>query len=105
MRTFFFEETRNGGHTRRERSAAKGWLLWILKAYLFSMATQTMSSNGGSITCSSCQMTVVQSPGTRRTICPHCGNFYDPAHAASLSQRRQDRPKPQEDPRYPQVGN
>ena len=68
------------------------------------MATQTMSNNGGSITCSSCQMTVVQSPGTRRTICPHCGNFYDPALAASVSQRRHDRPKPEDDPRYPQVG-
>ncbi len=66
------------------------------------MEMQTLSSDGGSVTCASCQMTVGQAQGTRRTICPFCGSFYNPAHA-SLSQRRRDRPKPQEDPKYVQV--
>ena len=92
----------NGGDKPR-RIFGKLWFLWNLSAYCSPMATQTMSNHGGSITCSSCQMTVAQSPGTRRTICPFCGNFYNPAQAASVTQRKHERPRPQEDPKYSQV--
>lgn len=28
------------------------------------------------VTCPTCDYSVPQAPGTKRTICPNCGNFY-----------------------------
>ncbi|XP_064630554.1 probable E3 ubiquitin-protein ligase HECTD2 isoform X2 [Lineus longissimus] len=54
-----------------------------------------------SITCQTCDSTVKQAPGSRRTICPHCGNFYDP-EAARIPPQPPRGPKP---PRHTQEGH
>ncbi len=65
------------------------------------MASQDKQENAVQLTCPVCDITVTQAPGTKRTICPHCGNFYD---AQAASQRVSDRPVPQdEDERLPHL--
>ena len=49
-----------------------------------------VGNNTSALTCPSCNVTVTQSTGTKRTICPHCGNFYDP-DKSSLITRNQNR--------------
>ncbi|XP_064600121.1 probable E3 ubiquitin-protein ligase HECTD2 [Liolophura sinensis] len=43
------------------------------------------------LTCSSCEYTVGQAQGTKRTICPNCGNFYDRQTAVSLRMHHTNR--------------
>lgn len=40
------------------------------------MANATSDDEVKTITCPSCEYTVLHAPGTKRTICPNCGNFY-----------------------------
>jgi hypothetical protein len=58
---------------------------------------KSMSKTATSITCQTCDSTVTQAPGSRRTICPHCGNFYDP-EAARIP------PQPPRAPKLPRPG-
>ncbi|XP_013421867.1 probable E3 ubiquitin-protein ligase HECTD2 [Lingula anatina] len=58
------------------------------------MASQA-SSAVTVVTCKSCNTSVTQQPGTRRTICPNCGNFYDPR--AAVDARLRSRRKPPEE--------
>ena len=66
------------------------------------MATRTTSgvadanSGGGGVAlkCPVCHVTVTQPSGTRRTICPHCGNFYDPSTAVDSNGLARDRARP-----------
>ena len=46
------------------------------------------------ITCKSCNFTVDLTSGSRRTVCPNCGNFYASDAAANISLRINDRPTP-----------
>ncbi|XP_041367987.1 probable E3 ubiquitin-protein ligase HECTD2 isoform X2 [Gigantopelta aegis] len=43
------------------------------------MAASSSGAGGvtATVTCPTCDHTVPQAPGTKRTICPNCGNFYD----------------------------
>lgn len=40
------------------------------------MATNENGRQDGIVTCPTCEYSVVQAPGKKRTICPKCGNFY-----------------------------
>jgi len=45
------------------------------------------------LTCQSCDMTTTQAPGTRRrTVCPHCGNFYHRQDASSSTTQQRQQP-------------
>ena len=54
------------------------------------------------LTCQSCDRTTTQAPGTRRrTVCPHCGNFYHQdsssaqattSNAGNSAERKNNRP-------------
>ncbi|XP_067657511.1 probable E3 ubiquitin-protein ligase HECTD2 isoform X1 [Haliotis asinina] len=46
-----------------------------------SMAASPGSGGVVSVTCPTCSETVLQPPGSKRTICPRCGNFYERASA------------------------
>ena len=50
-------------------------------------------SSNVTLTCPVCDVTVNQPQGTRRTICPYCGNFYD-TNAASNPRLLGSRPQP-----------
>ena len=55
-----------------------------------------MSSSDGkagtSLTCTACGIVVNQAAGTRRTICPNCGSFYN-TEASSLRNRNNALPR------------
>ena len=40
------------------------------------------------LTCPVCRTTINQTNGIRRTICPHCGNFYDNVDTGRLLGQR-----------------
>ncbi|CAG5130186.1 unnamed protein product [Candidula unifasciata] len=48
------------------------------------MATNENGSADGIVTCPTCEYSVVQASGKKRTICPRCGNFYS-KEAAEIS--------------------
>ncbi|KAI0216958.1 putative E3 ubiquitin-protein ligase HECTD2 [Lamellibrachia satsuma] len=60
-------------------------------------ATTTPDIGATTITCPACGVTATQAAGSRRTICPHCGNFYDADAATDVSLRGSNRPVPPPD--------
>ena len=59
-----------------------------------------MTSAIVTLTCPVCEIAVNQTQGTRRTICPHCGNFYDTT-ALAPTPRNQPRLLEQRHRTYP----
>ncbi|GFO50259.1 HECT domain containing 2 [Plakobranchus ocellatus] len=49
--------------------------------------------NEGLVTCPTCDYTVTQAPGKKRTICPNCGNFYSKEAAEIATTYRRNRPR------------
>ncbi|GFR86605.1 HECT domain containing 2 [Elysia marginata] len=52
--------------------------------------------NEGLVTCPTCDYTVTQAPGKKRTICPNCGNFYSKEAAEIATNYRRNRPRQQQ---------
>ena len=50
----------------------------------------------GLVTCPTCDYTVTQAPGKKRTICPNCGNFYSKEAADIATNYRRNRPRQQQ---------
>ena len=48
---------------------------------------RTPDPQRSSFRCMVCSLTVTQGDGVRRTICPHCGNFFHPESQRILHQR------------------
>ena len=56
----------------------------VIASGLVSMADGTSAVT---LTCQSCDLTTTQAPGARRrTVCPHCGNFYHRQDASTTPQ-------------------
>ncbi|KAK3590225.1 hypothetical protein CHS0354_041290 [Potamilus streckersoni] len=55
-------------------------------------AARTSKGVATTVTCPTCDYTVIQGEGNIRTICPNCGHFYSPEAA----ERREPRRRPQE---------
>ena len=50
-----------------------------------------LNINIENITCKTCNVTVNLSSGSRRTVCPNCGNFYVQDAASNLTLRSSSR--------------
>ena len=48
------------------------------------------------LTCTGCNLTVIQSPGTRRTMCPHCGHYFSDVAKANLHKNVSQRSRSKE---------
>ncbi|XP_021361218.1 probable E3 ubiquitin-protein ligase HECTD2 isoform X1 [Mizuhopecten yessoensis] len=60
------------------------------------MATTRSNGGGSTITCPTCDHTVNCQPGSNRTICPNCGNFYSRDEAGRAPRARGQRRRGQE---------